>query len=294
MLSGLWYRISLFNHSCLPNAHRTYIGDLMVVQALRDIEMDEELTLCYLYFVSPYEQRKRAFARHGFECSCPLCKADATLDDSAKHSREFCQWTDNDSTGLRKRCSGRAEVIACYESIVRECMQTYDPEIYLGIPYVETARLLFQLGHTYLGAITEWAKVSLQTRTKAHDCFLATMEVALGIKVVMDSSSPYCELVFVTHSQVHPIGILALVGLAELAFLSRDTLEWKRFAPLLTCAKQLYKLNYGEIATFGDHHRQYRCMAGMMAASTSSPPSGWAKVKAAAVAKPSAIPKFLS
>ena len=40
---GIWSKTAMFNHSCLPNAVYTYIGDLMIVQAITEIEAGDEI-----------------------------------------------------------------------------------------------------------------------------------------------------------------------------------------------------------------------------------------------------------
>ena len=48
--SGLWYFPSFFNHSCLPNVARIFMGDVMFLFAATDINQNEQLTLQYFPF----------------------------------------------------------------------------------------------------------------------------------------------------------------------------------------------------------------------------------------------------
>ncbi|KAK0624286.1 hypothetical protein B0T14DRAFT_565569 [Immersiella caudata] len=73
---GLFPIASRINHSCRHNAQNTWnekIGRL-TIHALRDIEQDEEITICYLPTTGPYEERQQHLsATFKFTCTCELC-----------------------------------------------------------------------------------------------------------------------------------------------------------------------------------------------------------------------------
>ena len=62
--SALFLRISLFNHSAVPNCDTLTIGDAMAVFCATDIEKGEELTLHYLAGCD--KSQKNSFAKWGF------------------------------------------------------------------------------------------------------------------------------------------------------------------------------------------------------------------------------------
>jgi hypothetical protein len=72
--SGVWLMASFINHSCLSNARRSFIGDMMIVRASRDLPPDTELTFWYQ---SPMTRDPEEFPvdlQHwGFKCDCPIC-----------------------------------------------------------------------------------------------------------------------------------------------------------------------------------------------------------------------------
>lgn len=78
---GLWVFTSLFNHSCVENAHRVFFGDLFVLYAKRDIEKNEEVTVKYFDGTESYSKRVDTALVRGFKCDCSLCRFDAA-DDS--------------------------------------------------------------------------------------------------------------------------------------------------------------------------------------------------------------------
>lgn len=44
---GIWINASYINHSCINNCHRTFIGDVMIVRATKDLKANTELRFCY-------------------------------------------------------------------------------------------------------------------------------------------------------------------------------------------------------------------------------------------------------
>lgn len=70
---GLWVVPSRFNHSCISNCTYTFVGDLMVVHAVQDIEQGEELTLPYKPFDTDAGKQDK-FKAWGFECDCDYCR----------------------------------------------------------------------------------------------------------------------------------------------------------------------------------------------------------------------------
>ncbi|KAK6074601.1 hypothetical protein SCUP234_08131 [Seiridium cupressi] len=78
--AGLFTRASLVNHSCIPNAARSFLGDLIILRAAKDIKKGQEITLAYVRRNFPglnlktlQEMITEGF---GFSCKCGLCEAD--------------------------------------------------------------------------------------------------------------------------------------------------------------------------------------------------------------------------
>jgi hypothetical protein len=72
---GLFHVASYFNHSCLPNACRSNIGELMIIRAARPIKKGEEICLSYGKQGSSYTTDRR---------SCKPFGAFIAVDLSAK------------------------------------------------------------------------------------------------------------------------------------------------------------------------------------------------------------------
>lgn len=71
---GLWVLACFINHSCIPNARRTHVGDYVLVHASRDLKAGEEITFAYFDVLSPLGKRKEMSKSWGFDCDCKRCK----------------------------------------------------------------------------------------------------------------------------------------------------------------------------------------------------------------------------
>lgn len=253
----------------------------MVVQANHDIEAGDEITLPYAQNDGLYRERKECLDKLGFQCSCPLCKVESGLPVQLRQMEEL---------GTQKYSVANSHGL---EGMLRKMLHIYSHPSYKGLPFSKTILYFYGLAHCYLGPVFAWSNVRGNARTKAADCFLAILELGTLIKLVKDTSSPYCELWFSKGSQPHPYGVAALVGLAELAFTSPETLERRRAGQLIKCAKFHYMVIYGENATFEDHYPQYKSKAAFNSSEDITEPPGWEQRKAMAAANPSSIPAFL-
>lgn len=79
---GVWSMASYINHSCLSNARRSFIGDMMIVRASRDLPPETEINFWYQ---SPMDCEPKGLPvdlqNWGFKCDCILCQ------DTRSHSR---------------------------------------------------------------------------------------------------------------------------------------------------------------------------------------------------------------
>ncbi|RYC81102.1 hypothetical protein BFJ63_vAg16008 [Fusarium oxysporum f. sp. narcissi] len=73
--SGIWLLASRINHSCVGNCRRSFIGDMQIVRATRDLLADTELFFCYRLPVpfESYQEAQKGFNNWGFTCDCGLC-----------------------------------------------------------------------------------------------------------------------------------------------------------------------------------------------------------------------------
>lgn len=76
--TGIFIRASHINHSCYNNARRSFIGDMMIVRAARDIPADSEV---FFWYAVPeanrtWEKAQEKLQNWGFQCSCVICQQD--------------------------------------------------------------------------------------------------------------------------------------------------------------------------------------------------------------------------
>ncbi|XP_074078949.1 histone-lysine N-methyltransferase SMYD3 isoform X2 [Macrotis lagotis] len=75
---GLYPSMSLLNHSCDPNCVIVFEGPNLFLRAVRNIQLGEELTICYLDVLMPtVERQKQLKEQYCFDCDCPLCQTQA-------------------------------------------------------------------------------------------------------------------------------------------------------------------------------------------------------------------------
>lgn len=73
--TGVWTLISHINHSCINNAHHSFIGDMQIVRATRNIDAGSELLISYDDPVDyeTYDETQKRLSRWGFTCDCASC-----------------------------------------------------------------------------------------------------------------------------------------------------------------------------------------------------------------------------
>ncbi|SCZ98032.1 BZ3500_MvSof-1268-A1-R1_Chr3-3g06531 [Microbotryum saponariae] len=78
---------SRFNHSCLSNVSYQFVGDRILVRAIKTIEEGEEVVLSYTDSMRGFEERRMHQEKHGFECGCRLCALDAGEGSKQREER---------------------------------------------------------------------------------------------------------------------------------------------------------------------------------------------------------------
>ncbi|KAK1778009.1 hypothetical protein QBC45DRAFT_452057 [Copromyces sp. CBS 386.78] len=96
MAKGLWAHSSLMNHSCVPNTMRSFVGDMLICRATRDVKEGEELFQQYVPVKTLVDVRNKEFEEGwGFECRCgfngkgTIIVPDATIRTVDKMMRQL-------------------------------------------------------------------------------------------------------------------------------------------------------------------------------------------------------------
>ncbi|XP_054165826.1 N-lysine methyltransferase SMYD2-A-like [Oppia nitens] len=75
--SGLYIEGSVFDHNCQSNACASGEGLILEIRALRDINIDEVITIDYIQNILPKEERHSILMdRYYFKCQCFKCQSD--------------------------------------------------------------------------------------------------------------------------------------------------------------------------------------------------------------------------
>ncbi|RFN54910.1 n-lysine methyltransferase smyd2 [Fusarium flagelliforme] len=147
--TGLWVRASYINHSCIPNAKKDFIGDLILFRAMSKIAAGEEITHAYDE-TSDYEARKAAIKRTwNFECRCRLCLVEEMESDDVRRKRREAEEKARDFVEGNNP-AGASRMMIRKAKMLRETLnETYDGKKYKGLP------------RRSLGGIDEWLRLSI-------------------------------------------------------------------------------------------------------------------------------------
>ncbi|KAL2881108.1 hypothetical protein SGCOL_003398 [Colletotrichum sp. CLE4] len=87
---GIWTQASHINHSCVGNCRRSFIGDVMMVRASRDIEAGTELLISYRMTDegASHDQTQKKLQNWGFICQCELCEEKKLISKSTFQKRQ--------------------------------------------------------------------------------------------------------------------------------------------------------------------------------------------------------------
>ncbi|KIY67773.1 hypothetical protein CYLTODRAFT_490336 [Cylindrobasidium torrendii FP15055 ss-10] len=88
MPRALYTAPSLFNHSCDPNAVWTSVGTTIVIRAVKNIRVDEEITIPYVSGTTAFERSKTLRGFFPQPCGCDMCVADRQASDAVLEKRE--------------------------------------------------------------------------------------------------------------------------------------------------------------------------------------------------------------
>ncbi|KAK1535380.1 hypothetical protein CPAR01_08922 [Colletotrichum paranaense] len=87
---GIWTQASHINHSCVGNCRRSFIGDVMVVRASRDMDADTELLISYRPpdECASYDETQKHLKNWGFTCRCELCEEKKSISKQTFQKRQ--------------------------------------------------------------------------------------------------------------------------------------------------------------------------------------------------------------
>lgn len=236
---GIWRHASYINHSCMSNARRAFIGNMMIVRASRDLEAGTEITFWYHSpDANSVKDLDKKLKHWGFTCRCALC-----LDARATDMNVF-QKRQRLIGSLKREFEKSALPIKSAESIehlLDALNQTYKK------PAETVPRLLIwdpQLALTRLYAMKHKAGKTVESAAKVL--------TSLGFVVVGADSSQTCFAIVKWGLLVDHL-VEAFEHL-ETAFAAMGALEDSERAK--KCAKTTYRILVGEDESFQKTYSQ--------------------------------------
>ncbi|KAF1916621.1 hypothetical protein BDU57DRAFT_497419 [Ampelomyces quisqualis] len=132
--TGLWLHAAYINHSCVPNARKEYIGDVMLVRATRAITAGEQIFHAYDQS-SDYDARRAALmTTWGFACACALCEAETSESKDTRAKREELRGEADAFVAREHWANAKRLSIVKAQRLARGIEETYSKERYEGLP----------------------------------------------------------------------------------------------------------------------------------------------------------------
>lgn len=143
MAKGLWAHSSLMNHSCVPNTMRSFVGDMLICRATRDISENEELFQQYVPVKTLVDVRNREFEEGwGFECRCGLCEGERKSSEERLKKRKEAmlaleKFLDKKPSGTN---GGKGTIIVpdatirTVDKMMRQLEELHEVEVYGELP----------------------------------------------------------------------------------------------------------------------------------------------------------------
>lgn len=245
---GVWTVASYFNHACDSNAHRSFMGDMIIVRAAKDIKNGDEIFIAYrapgFDNDATVEQLQKSWK---FRCDCSICTAEAATTVPQHKERkalikEVAAFLENHRKAT-DYCSDETTITKA-ENLYAKLNATYDKKIFANVPRIALA---------YLG---EWICGVYQTEQKMHKVIDASHRVLhdLGYQVEVNGQSLSIDR---THCYAEILDIDAVMYAARACFYFRKTTLGKQYEEL---AKERYSTANRELRGFvqryGDSDKQ--------------------------------------
>ncbi|KXX79429.1 SET and MYND domain-containing protein 4 [Madurella mycetomatis] len=137
LAKGLWLHSSYLNHNCVPNTMRSFLGDILISRATRDIKEGEELYQQYVPVKSLPDVRNKQYKDSwGFECGCALCSGERRSSDGMLAKRKEAL------AAVEKLCNKKLPgkelipdaTIRNVDRLAKQLEELHEPEIYEGLP----------------------------------------------------------------------------------------------------------------------------------------------------------------
>jgi hypothetical protein len=151
---GIWPLASHINHSCTSTARRSFIGDMMLVRATRDMERGTEITFWYQVPDGYAVQKMQDTLRRtwGFACTCAMCTDAQQTHASVLAQRRKMMEKLKSLLLLRKGADAQNVAVANVKKVLKALDNTYSrpadqvPRLLLWDPQLLLTRVYMARG----------------------------------------------------------------------------------------------------------------------------------------------------
>ncbi|KNG84245.1 hypothetical protein ANOM_007397 [Aspergillus nomiae NRRL 13137] len=229
---GVWPKSSYINHSCDSNTQRSFIGDMIIIRAAKDLDPDTEITFWYATpDVDDFDTHRDKFQHWGFECDCIICQ----------------DYQNTDASILEKRQTLRTEVRQYIQSTRHPDLVRIESTVAsLASTYSRPAREVPRLGIWDVQCVLAKKYLRLDQPVKAIEAVFGALE-SLGY-IIQGADVPDAPLVVVQWGFMVDQLIEIWLVLAEAFHTVSPELE----AMAERYARITYKICVGEDETFED------------------------------------------
>ena len=157
---GVFVKASHVNHSCFFNARRTFIGDMLILRATRNIAAGQEI--CFRYAAPKahhsYDKMQQELQDWGFRCSCEICTHDMETPNKMKKERAILL----EELDIAQKHVKSQDNLADIERLLAAIEQTYTvpaavvPRLTLWNPYHTLIRAYGPLEQPAKTIVTAW------------------------------------------------------------------------------------------------------------------------------------------
>lgn len=235
--TGLWIRVANANHACLSNAVRSFVGDMIILRAARDIKNGEEITISYQKPAPLLADRQKAlFDSWRFQCDCLLCTSEASfmakIRDLAEHVETSVAFV-ADRT-LDTILAADSELIAMAEIVAEDLEEVYADNLMHRLPCLGMGDIWQWLCQTYC---------QNRNRSQLKRCAVKVLE-SHGYWMTLQGSQLSIDL-------AHGIPAVAVVdALMYLAGVAEGEQEIELSREFETWARRFYEIVNGNMTGF--------------------------------------------
>lgn len=236
---SIWTQASYMNHCCSPTAKRSFIGDMMIVRATRDMEPGTEITIEYINRDGIGGKAMQDILKNWeFTCACAMCQDEKQTKASVLAERQklidklkrVCDVGSRSTDGIQTKSA---------ERLLKALNDTYTK------PATEVPRLLLWDPQLFLARVYS-AKKNMVKVLKSVNEFLAL----LGYVIIgLDSTSVSFKIIKwgVVSDYLVEAFLHAQTALEE-------TQAWEDAKQAEAYAKTAYKIVVGEDSSFEAVH----------------------------------------